>query len=279
LQQARLRDIPLLLVSGIFREQQPFFKWYGNIYRQMLHFFTHLFVQNETSLALLQQINIRNASISGDTRFDRVVVIAGKFEQIDIIEKFCKGRQVVVAGSTWSEDDEELNHYANSNPEKRFIIVPHDIRKDRLQECKNLYRNAELFSSYIKNSAALHPNTLIIDNIGMLSRLYKYATVCYVGGAFGDEGVHNVLEAAVYYKPVVFGPVFEKYIEAVELIDAGGAFSIENALELEKRLNSLFSNSEEYQTVSKAAGNYVKSKTGATEKVIQLIQEKRLLTK
>lgn len=279
LNEARQRNIHLLLASAIFRKDQPFFKWYGSFYRNILHNFTHVFVQDSDSLSLLKSINFNNASISGDTRFDRVTAIANHFKRIHIIERFCGSYKVIVAGSTWIEDDEELDHFVNKNKHLRFIIAPHDISKDRLTESLHLYKNSVLFSDYViapeKYSSS---NTLIINNIGMLNKLYAYATVCYIGGAFGEDGVHNVLEAAVYDKPVVFGPVYDKYLEAVELIEAGGAFSITNALELENQLNVLLNDTSLYNNSAKAAGDYVKNKTGATEKIITYIQEKRLLT-
>ncbi|MGN6616600.1 MAG: 3-deoxy-D-manno-octulosonic acid transferase [Ilyomonas sp.] len=274
---SKQKQIPLLLISGIFRKDQPFFKWYGDLHREMLRCFTHLFVQTEDAALLLRSIQINNISISGDTRFDRVSEIVSQFHPIEKIENFCNGRTTIVAGSTWTEDDEELDHFVNTRPDIRFIIAPHDISKERLQECRNLYKQSILFSEYDMNENN-SANTLIIDNIGMLSKLYNYATICYIGGAFGSDGVHNVLEAAVYNKPVVFGPVYEKYVEAAELIEVGGAFSIANALELEELFNELLQNETFYSQASNAAGNYVKNKTGATEKIVAYIQAKRLLT-
>lgn len=281
LNEAKKRNIPLLLVSGIFRKSQPFFAWYGDFYRKMLQCFTHLFVQNEAALQLLKAIEITNASVGGDTRFDRVLEIADAFKPIPFIETFCKGKKVIVAGSTWTEDDEALDHFVNTYKDYRFIIAPHDIGEERLKECESLYHHSIRYS-YLSNPQTqnLKPviNALIIDNIGMLKYIYKYADICYVGGGFGGDGVHNVLEAAVYNKPVVFGPEYEKYIEAVELIDKEGAFSVENALELEEMLNELCEDNDLYQYCAVAAGNYVRSKTGATAGVMQFIQEKRLLT-
>jgi 3-deoxy-D-manno-octulosonic-acid transferase len=282
LTEAKTRNISLLSISAIFRKDQPFFHWYSSLHKKMLHCFTYFFVQNETSLKLLHSININNVILSGDTRFDRVSEIANNFQPIDIINLFCKNYPVIVAGSTWLEDDEELDHFVNTHPEIRFIIVPHDVQSERIEECKKLYKNSIELSAISKEKAAMHfqlsaVNTLIIDNIGMLSRLYSYAAICYVGGAFGGDGVHNVLEAAVYGKPVVFGPTYEKYFEAVELIDAGGAFTIDGALELEETLNDLLNDKNLYATSSLASAAYVKSKIGATENIIHFIQEKRLL--
>lgn len=290
LQQIKQRNIPLLLVAGIFRPEQPFFKSWGGFHRNMLNCFTCLFVQNQDSKKLLGSIGFSdNVSVGGDTRFDRVIEIAAQQVSIPAIEQFVNGCPVIVAGSTWEEDEEELDHFANTHPEIKFIIAPHEIDEQHLKDIEKLFHHAVRYSALIASpaqalqiqrepSTAAAPNTLIVDNIGMLSKLYKYATVAYVGGGFGDDGVHNVLEAAVYSKPVIFGPVFEKFREAVGLIDAGGAFCIENALELEENLQVLLGNAEEYKMASVAAGNYVYANKGATQKILGYIQEKRLLT-
>jgi 3-deoxy-D-manno-octulosonic-acid transferase len=278
LNEAQKRKIPLLLVSGIFRKEQPFFQWYGNFHKTILQCFNYFFVQTNTSAELLAGIGFtNNVSVCGDTRFDRVIDIGAKFTPLDTIEAFIKNDKVIVAGSTWTEDDEELAHFANTHQEIKFIIAPHDIGSERIQECKTLYKNALLYSHF-PNEVSSDKNVMIIDNIGMLSRLYHYATICYVGGGFGDDGVHNVLEAAVYHKPVVFGPEYDKYVEAVELLDAEGGFSIENALEVEKVFTDLLNKEELYQRTATQAGIYVKSKAGATEKIMKYLYEKRLLT-
>jgi 3-deoxy-D-manno-octulosonic-acid transferase len=280
--ELKRRKIPLLLISGIFRTDQPFFKWYGRLHQYMLESFSHLFVQTEGSKKLLNTIRfIKSVSVSGDTRFDRVVTIAEQFQPILLIEAFIGNSPVIVAGSTWLVDEEELDHYANTHPEIKFIIAPHEVDEERVKEIEKLFHYTIRYSqlqpaSRIPNPAS--PNTLIIDNIGMLSKLYKYATVTYVGGGFGEDGVHNVLEAAVYGKPVVFGPVYDKYIEAVELLETGGALVIENALELERVMNDLLANKTKYNACCEAARNYVYAKKGATEKIMQYIQENRLLT-
>ncbi|NCI50990.1 3-deoxy-D-manno-octulosonic acid transferase [Sediminibacterium roseum] len=283
LSEAKQRNIPLLLVSGIFRKDQLFFRWYGGAHRKMLSFFTCLFVQNQASAALLESIGYEeNVMLSGDTRFDRVISIANGFEPVPVIGEFCANRTTIVAGSTWTDDDEELDHFANTNPSLRFIIAPHDIGKDRLIECLQLYKNAILYSDYERalqqgRSVPADINVIIIDNVGMLSRLYKYAAVCYVGGGFGEDGIHNILEAAVYGKPVVFGPVYDKYFEAEELLDRGGAFSISDALELEALLKDLLEKQTLYNAAAAAAGKYVADRAGATESVVQFIQANRLL--
>jgi 3-deoxy-D-manno-octulosonic-acid transferase len=293
LTELKKRHIPLVLVSGVFRKDQPFFKWYGRLHWYMLESFNHLFVQTKKSKQLLGTIGFtNNVTISGDTRFDRVVQIAEQFKPIDPIEYFCGDNTVIVAGSTWPEDEEELDHYANTHPEIKFIIAPHEIDEEHLKEIEQLFKHSVRFSKLVVpgsspvpvprnrplDSEKPKPNTLIIANIGMLSKLYKYATITYVGGGFGDDGVHNVLEAAVYGKPVVIGPVYEKYVEAVELEAAGGLWVIDTALELEETFNDLLTDGNAYQASCEAAHNYVYNNKGATEKIMQFIQENRLLT-
>lgn len=307
LDELKKRNVPLLLISGNFQKRHAFFKWYGVLHRRMLDCFTYLFVQTAYSKALLGNIGFSdNVSVSGDTRFDRVTEIAERFQPIEAIEKFCGGDKLVVAGSTWPEDEEELDHFANVHPEIKFIIAPHEIHEAHLKDIEGLFKRTIRYSELLVRladgpwpmahpmadgrgpmaegdpghhpSVNSHPNVLIIDNIGMLSRLYKYATIAYVGGGFGEDGVHNVLEAAVYGKPVIFGPVFNKYIEAIELLEEAGAYTIGTAIELEKTFNDLLSDPKLYAEVCEAAKKYVYSKKGATQMIIQFIQEKRLLT-
>ena len=282
LSQLKNKNIPVLLVSGIFRSSQPFFKWYGYFWKNMLKSFDHFFVQTPASLQLLQNIDIfNNVTITGDTRFDRVVAIAEQWKSPgETIDAFCSGHQVLVAGSTWEEDEAMLIHYARAYPMIRFIIAPHEVSIERIQDLKQEFPLGILYSMLgnISKKDLNNANVLIIDNIGLLSKLYKYASIAYVGGGFNSSGIHNVLEAAVYGKPVIFGPVYEKFAEARDLTKAGGAFSIENALELEELLNDLFKDEKELVAASLAAKEFVYSHKGATQKIIDHIQRKRLLT-
>ena len=274
LKEIKNKNIPLLLVSGIFRENQPFFKWYGNLHRTMLQCFSHIFLQDKVSQELLQSIHITNTTICGDTRVDRVVEVANNWQPIEKISSFCKNHMIIVAGSTWKEDDKMLCHYVNINAETRFIIAPHEIDENRLKDCLEFYKHSVLYSELLQHSdLPENINTIIIDNIGTLSRLYKYATVCFVGGAFGEDGVHNVLEAAVYRKPVVFGPVYDKYLEAVELEKCGAAFSVNDVLELENTFNDLLSNDELYKDACNASAAYIAEKTGATKQIWNYIEQ------
>ena len=279
LQEARKRNLPLLLISAIFRKEQPFFSRYGAFHRSMLSCFTHLFVQNEQSVLLLKRIGFNeNVTLSGDTRFDRVIEIAEQAQSNLLIENICAKSSVIVAGSTWLEDDKELAHYVNTRSSIKFIIAPHNIDLSRLDECKTLYKKSIFYSSLNASTSTENINTIIVDNVGMLSSLYKYSTISYIGGGFGEDGVHNVLEAAVYGKPVVYGPEYEKFIEASELIECGGGVSINNALELESTFDHLLTNQADFDQRSQASAKYVYSKQGATEKILDFIYKNRLLT-
>jgi 3-deoxy-D-manno-octulosonic-acid transferase len=256
-------------------------------------------VQNETSKALLLTVGIKdNVAIGGDTRFDRVIAIASQFEPIPLIENFCGNSKVIVAGSTWEDDEAELIHYVRNHPEIKFIIAPHEIDTANLIDVKKEFAGAVFYSELVggeemtddrlpttemdtETTTSKLPNeshVLIIDNIGMLSKLYHYAHITYVGGGFGEDGIHNVLEPAVYGKPVIYGPVYAKFAEAVELVDCGAGISIYNALELENVFDKLWADTTLLHEKSEAAKKYVYSKVGATQKVMAYIQEKRLLT-
>jgi 3-deoxy-D-manno-octulosonic-acid transferase len=284
LTELKKRQISTILIAGIFRKDQLFFKWYGRFYKNLLHCFSAFFVQDQHSQSLLHSIGINNeVYLGGDTRFDRVIEIAKAFLPIDPIAHFCNNSLVLVAGSTWFQDDETIAHFEKANPHIKFIIAPHDITNQRLQNCLTLYKNAVLYSDYVQhlNEPNVEPqnfNTLIIDNVGMLSKLYHYASVSYIGGGFGADGIHNCLEAAVHYKPVLFGPVYDKYIEAVGLVEAGGAVSINDALDFESVAKNLCSNEENRNKMGQIAGDFVQAHKGASAKIISYIQEKRLLT-
>lgn len=279
--EIKKRNIPAILVSGIFRKNQPFFKWYGYIWKKMLASFTHFFVQNEESKELLATIGFTdNVTINGDTRFDRVIEISNTFLPVPFIAEFCGNSKVIVAGSTWEEDEIELHQYIKTHPEIKFIIAPHEIDRENLEEVRDEFPHSIFYSELEQtaNEKQQTSNVLIIDNIGMLSRLYKYATVTYIGGGFGDDGVHNVLEAAVYRKPVVFGPVYEKFDEAVGLVNEGGGIPISGPIKLEETLNRLFNDDEERKRRGDASKNFVFANAGASKKILEFIQEKRLLT-
>lgn len=279
LKKIKYRNIPLLLISAHFRKEMSFFKWYGALQRKMLSRFDHIFVQNEGSKILLEEIGINNiVTVSGDTRFDRVISISEKFSPIPAVEGFVNGKKCVVAGSTWSGDEKVLAEYFNSvSYDHKLIIAPHEIDEQHLTELEILFSDTIRFSRFdpvVHN----HAKVLIIDNIGMLSRLYHYANVCFIGGGFHKGGIHNILEAAVFSKPVVYGPVYKKYREAVELISVGGAKSIASSEELKKFIATIENDQASYRKMAEASGKYVWVNKGASDTVIRFIQEKRLLT-
>jgi 3-deoxy-D-manno-octulosonic-acid transferase len=277
------RNIPVLLVSALFRPHQPFFKWYGGIWREMLTSFSYFFVQNAASKQLLGTLGFSsNVSLCGDTRFDRVIEIAENFNPLPLIAHFCNGQPVIVAGSTWEDDEAEWIHYVKNHPEIKFIIAPHEVDAGNIKAVQQVFTECTLYSQLVQlpaeSIAGMPHHVLIIDNIGMLSRLYHYADIAYVGGGFNSGGIHNVLEAAVYGKPVIHGPVYEKFSEAVGLVETGAGICINNALELEKVLNELWQDKALLQQKSQAARQFVYMGAGATGAIVQYIQEKRLLT-
>jgi 3-deoxy-D-manno-octulosonic-acid transferase len=286
LKKIKYSNIPILLISALFRKDMSFFKWYGGLQRKMLSRFDHLFVQNEASKKLIDDLGLSAiCGVSGDTRFDRVVEIAKKIEPIPVIEQFIDNHKTIIAGSTWKEDEVVLQKafLSLNNSLLKLIIAPHDVSAPHLNEIKKLFPEAVFFSDLdASNQQPTTRNVLVIDNIGMLARLYKYAFITYVGGGLRKMGVHNVLEAAVYDKIVLMGPYFEKYSEAVELVKSGGGIPFNNIKKdgvlLKELIEVLMVNEKEYQIHSKAAGDFVRANGGATEKIISYIQENRLLT-
>ncbi|MGZ3838263.1 MAG: 3-deoxy-D-manno-octulosonic acid transferase [Flavisolibacter sp.] len=273
LAETAFKHIPTLLVSAVFRKDQVFFKRYGLFYRQMLFFFRHIFAQDLSSLKLLQEQGISHCSLGGDTRFDRVKEIADSLTELPLIREFKGQDPLVVAGSTWPEDEQLLSH-GNFH---KLILAPHEINEGHLAQLEGRFKGAIRYSqlSVAKGSEKV----LIIDNVGMLSRIYQYATLAYIGGGFSRDGIHNILEAAVYGKPVIFGPNYGKYREARELIGAGGAFSVKDAEQFTKLAEKLLQDRDQRDLAALRAKKYVESNTGSTQKIIQFIQEKRLLTR
>ncbi|RYG18483.1 MAG: 3-deoxy-D-manno-octulosonic acid transferase [Chitinophagaceae bacterium] len=257
------KSVPLYVISGIFRPNQVFFKWYGKFYRNVLKCVDHFFVQNEESSLLLESINIRNIDISGDTRFDRVYANAQNPMQLPIIERFCGNDFVLIAGSTWPDDEKLLVNLTTKFPDWKFIIAPHEIHSSHINEISVLFPQAIKFSEISKTEAS--SQVLIIDNIGMLSALYQYGKIAYIGGGFG-VGIHNTLEAAAFGLPVIFGPNYSKFQEAKDLISAKAAKSINNAEELMIAFEYYTKNES-----GKIAKDYVANKKGATEMIIDKI--------
>lgn len=271
------RQLPVVLISAIFRKDQFFFRWYGKPFRKLLFFFQQIFVQDKPSALRLEEAGISGVQIIGDTRFDRVVQIAAVAKALPAIETFLKGLPCWVAGSTWPEDDQLLQLCHSKIP--KWIIAPHEVNEKHLLQIEKLFGQKVIrYSSLIQAPEKYSDKSvLIIDNMGLLSSLYRYGKVAYIGGGFG-HGIHNILEAAVYGLPVIFGPRYQKFKEAKDLVDLNAAFSIRD----ENGLTSLIEKMEN-ETYRKDAGRrareYVKDQTSATQKIVRYIQEKRLLTK
>ncbi len=274
LNQLKKSNIPTYLISGIFRKEQHFFKSYGNWFKKQLWCFSHFFVQDENSMVLLKSIGYTNVTISGDTRFDRVYEIAQSVKKIDLVNSFVGNNKIIVAGSTWKEDEKIIADWFNKSKLRasnfKLIIAPHEISEPNIQSIIQQFNN----STIVKYSQANEQNIqeaeiLIIDNIGMLSSLFQYGTIAFTGGGFG-KGIHNILEAATFGLPIIFGPNYKKFVEANELIKLGGAFSITNTIEFEK-IMQLLNDQNQLTSASAIAKEYVKSSTGATKKILNFI--------
>ncbi|MBR6121776.1 MAG: 3-deoxy-D-manno-octulosonic acid transferase [Prevotella sp.] len=268
------RHVPVFSVSSIFRENQIFFRWYGRQYGRVLKCFTHFYVQNEKSRELLASIGLTNVTITGDTRFDRVLQIKEQAKQlpISIDEEHPK---VFVAGSSWPPDEDVIAAYFNKHRDWTLIIAPHVIGEDHLQQIEkklegwNITRYTSLSSAHDTWKGG-GGKVLIVDCFGLLSSIYRYATVTYVGGGFG-VGIHNVLEAAVWDSPVVFGPNNQKFQEAQELKAAGGGFEISSEEDFATLMNRFVADSQFLENSGHKAGQYVKDKAGATQKVLSSV--------
>ncbi len=262
------KGIPAYLLSGIFRQQQAFFKWYGWWFRKDLKTFKHIFVQNELSANLLRMTGTDNVTITGDTRFDRVLSNASRAVDLPIIAEFTQGSVCIVAGSTWPADENILAGYINrAAPNVKFIIAPHEIEQSHIARLVNSINKDLVLYSLAGSVPVKDKQVMIIDNIGLLSSIYRYGRIAYIGGGFGS-GIHNLLEAAVYDIPVIFGPNHHKFNEAVELLASGGGFTIAGSDEFGNIMNKLITLDQHYQYAANKAGEYIKANAGATAKVI-----------
>jgi 3-deoxy-D-manno-octulosonic-acid transferase len=263
-----LQHIPLYLISGIFRHNQVFFKWYGGFYRQMLGFISYFFVQNQQSKTLLNSLGITQVAVSGDTRFDRVAENAKNKTELKDIEAFCGSSKVLVAGSTWSADEELLNTIIENYPDWKFIIAPHEIAEANIQRLEEQLLDKTIRYSNLKVHKSTPPQVLIIDNIGLLSSLYAYGTIAYIGGGFG-KSIHNTLEAAAFGLPVIFGPRYQKFQEAKDLVELKAGFSISKQTELDSCFKLLQADTK--NSAGAKAKAYVDSHTGASTQILKKI--------
>ncbi len=273
LQELKRKKTTTILVSGIFRPNQHFFSAFNQIGRRMLNCFDHFFVQDEQSVELLKKAGYENVSKSGDTRFDRVKTLAEQAEPLNTIGNFSNGHFTVVAGSTWPEDEKFLIPLIN-NPmyPVKWIIAPHEISESHLRQIEGeIVKPVVRYSDAISSGINPSQDVLIIDNIGLLSRIYQYADMAYVGGGFG-KSIHNLLEAATWGAPVVFGPRHEKFAEASGLIRAGGAKSLREGPELEKIFEDWYRDSKKLKNASDAARDYVYANAGATNIVLSWLK-------
>ena len=243
-------NIPIFTISAIFRKNQHFFQWYGGWYRSMLKKISFLFVQNQESFDLLSSIQLKNLVISGDTRFDRVYSIAQQTKKFPLVQKFAGKHKLLLAGSTWPPGESLIHQLLSDDNKVKLIIAPHEVNEERIKSIQKLFNNKQT----IRYSGADDDNiefaeVLIIDQIGILSGLYQYCNIPYIGGGFG-KGIHNILEAATFGKPVIIGPNYYKFKEAVDLIELGGAFSVSNENEFKAEFSKLIENDEYYSKAS-----------------------------
>lgn len=265
------RKTPLFLVSGIFRSNHFFFSFIGKKHRQCLDFFTHLFLQNEASATNLRQFGYSNTTVSGDTRLDRVMDIANENKQFELLEKFKSANQrpIIICGSTWQPDEAIIAQFINDNSSNlrfRFVIAPHEIKNENITALIQKIKVKTVRYSKTNLEEIGENDVLIIDNIGMLSALYKYGKIAYIGGAFGS-GLHNILEPIVFGLPVVFGSKYQKFEEAVALTEQKGCFSIKNYTDF-CAIIAFLNQQENYEKASKTVQQYVLSKKGATQKIL-----------
>ena len=269
LNELKQLNIPTYLVSGIFREKQAFFKWYGGFYKEALKTFNHFFVQNDSSKKLIQSIGFNNVTISGDTRFDRVVDILNRDNSLGFIGNFKNNQPTIVIGSSWPKDEELLVNYINqSSNEVKFIIAPHNIKEEQISSLTSSIKKKTVLFSEKENQNLGEFQVFIIDTIGILTKIYSYADIAYVGGGFGNPGVHNILEPATFGVPIVIGPNYSHFAEATALVHQEGCISIQNENELKLAFDSLLYNSDERNEKGHICETFVQMNKGATSKII-----------
>ncbi|WP_099463500.1 3-deoxy-D-manno-octulosonic acid transferase [Parabacteroides provencensis] len=273
LNELKRRNIPVYIISAIFRQDQLFFQWYGSPYRKMLSCFNHLFVQDERSQKLLEEYGITNVTVAGDTRFDRVLDVRNQAREIPLVEKFVAnktgGKQItLIAGSSWPQDEEILIPYFNEHPEMKLIIAPHEIHREHLMYIESLLKRPSIRLSEAHDDDLTDKCCLIVDSFGLLSSIYRYGDVAYIGGGFG-AGIHNTLEAAVYGVPVLFGPRYHKFKEARDLIAVNGGFAVQDGKAFRGKMDELLTYHEVLDASGRAAGDFVKNNIGATDKILK----------
>ena len=266
------RNIPTLLISALFKENQIYFKSYGGFMRKALHNFTHIFVQDTKSIELLSKINIKNTAISGDTRFDRVIEILERDNNLAFMDDFKNGAQTLVAGSTWPDDEEILVPYINSGESSlKYVLAPHNIKPEHINKLKSSINKKTILYSEIENKELSNYEVLIIDTIGLLTKIYSYAEIAYVGGGF-VTGLHNTLEPAVYGIPVIIGPNFKGFKEAEDLVDKGGVLVVRSPKEFFTLINELLKDEEYLKRTGDISSTYVSENKGASIQIMTYIR-------
>ena len=279
LTELKNRGIPTLLVSAMFTRDLSFFGIMGSFLRGMLENYTHIFLQDEKSLELLREYHVKNEmSISGDTRFDRVLEIADTKFNHPVFESFCSDGDILIAGSTWTEDEEMLADLRSKEPSLKMVIAPHEISDSHIEKIKKLFPDSILFSEINEMGHHTSSKVLIVDTIGMLSKIYRYATICYIGGGFNKSGIHNIIEAAVYGKVVCFGKYFGFSREAASLINLGAGYSFADAASFSTAVPALLSNKQELEMKNEIAKNFVVLNKGATDTIMDYIERNLLLS-
>lgn len=272
LNELKKQKIKTYLISGILRKNQAFFKWYGRFYRNALSTFECFFVQNESSKGLLQNIGFHNVKVSGDTRFDRVVSILERDNSLDFIAQFKADKTTIVIGSSWPKDEELLIDYINSSAENvKFILAPHNINLEQIQALKKAIAKKTILFSEKDTVDVSNYGVFIIDTIGILTKIYSYADIAYVGGGFGNPGVHNILEPATFGVPVVIGPNYSHFAEATALVNLGGCISIQNQTQLNEAFDLLLQNEDERLEKGHICSTFVQMNKGATQTVMSHI--------
>ncbi len=272
LNELKKLETPTYLISGIFRENQMFFRWYGGFYRKALDTFTYFFVQNESSKKLLLQLGKTNVAVSGDTRFDRVVTILEKDNSLEFIETFKNDTLTIVVGSSWPKDESLLVDYINQTSEKvKFIIAPHNIKSEQIQELKNSISKKVVLFSEKENKNLADFDVFIIDTIGILTKIYSYADISYVGGGFGNPGVHNILEPATFGVPIVIGSNYSHFAEATALVNMEGCISIANKNDLVDAFSNLIRNDDIRHEKGHICSTFVQMNKGATTIILKHI--------
>lgn len=272
LNELKKQQIPTYLISGIFREKQVFFKWYGGFYRKALNTFDHFFVQNARSKELLLKIGKTNITVSGDTRFDRVASILEKDNSLDFISEFKNETLTIVVGSSWPKDETLLIDFINSNNYNvKFIIAPHNIKEEQIQQLQNSISEKTVLFSEKEGKNLADFDVFIIDTIGILTKIYSYADIAYVGGGFGNPGVHNILEPATFGVPIVIGPNFSHFAEAIALVNMEGCISISNQKELNEAFENLIQNEDIRFEKGHICSTFVQMNKNATEIILKNI--------